>query len=660
MNNSKFSKSFTAIAAIAGILAMTVPAASARTPEPPGLFSTVGETPPGKLPKEAIAGKSRKVKIDHNKLRRARFFVSLPDGVSYEAVRDLQQDRGKGRFAWVGHASDNPDNRVVIGVSGNAVAGTFAYHGKLFRLEPRADGSQVLSEVKSTDPAPELDPISVADKTSAAPNPTPDTTASAAGSGSVIDVLVAYTPAVRALYGTSGTEALILQAVAEANQAYANSGMTVRLNLVHSTLTNYVESGDMNSDLSRLRGTRDGYMDELHALRDQYGADVVSLIENEAQYCGLAYRMATLSASFAASAFSVIHHGCATGYYSFAHEIGHNQGAQHDYANSSGAPLFPYGYGYQDPNSAFRTIMAYNCPGGCTRISHFSNSNIRFNGIPTGYPYYTENAYAIDNTSAMVASFRQGARQDLPSAPSSLAASASGIDYIDLTWTDSASNETGFAIDRSEDGENFTQIASVSANSTSYRDQSLAAGSLYYYRVRAWNSVGSSAYSNVTTASTDTPPTYVDQYVSAELNAGGVVTGTLQDTAGDGGGSELIKEVTRFNPQWRRYSYLEHYWSIQVNPGEESITLYAGVDTSATAQSFTFAYSTVPVGLADDKSAWIDMFTVSSQTPKAMQFALPATVSGPIYISVRDNVRTLGVITDESIRINYLMIRTQM
>ncbi len=86
----------------------------------------------------------------------------------------------------------------------------------------------------------------------------------------------------------------------------------------------------MSTDLSRLRATNDGYMDELHSLRDSYGADLVSLIENEPAYCGYAYRMTSLSTSFASSAFSVVHHSCATGYYSFAHEIGHNQGAHHD------------------------------------------------------------------------------------------------------------------------------------------------------------------------------------------------------------------------------------------------------------------------------------------------------------------------------------------
>ncbi len=210
-----------------------------------------------------------------------RLFLSLPGDISYEAVRELQQDLGKGRFAWVGHASDDPDNTVVIGVSGDAVAGTFTYHGKLFKLEPRANGSHVLSEVKTTEPAPEHDPIPIADKTSIAPASTVSASVAVDSNDSVIDLLVVYTPAVEALYGTEGDDALIILAVAETNQAYINSNMATRLNLVGVYRTNYIESGDMLTDLTRLRTTNDGFMDDVHGVRNFYGADVVSLIEAE-------------------------------------------------------------------------------------------------------------------------------------------------------------------------------------------------------------------------------------------------------------------------------------------------------------------------------------------------------------------------------------------
>lgn len=656
MNRQKSLAHAILVAGLSGILTLISLPISAKTPKPAGLFSDSPEATLTKPPKNAIKGKSRAVKIDRKLLRKGRFFVSLPDGSSYEVVRTLQQERGKNQFVWTGHASDDPGSRAVFAVSGEAVAGTLSYRGKLFRLEPRANGSHILSEIKPTDPAPELDPIAVADKARILADPGSNDMTAADTNGTVIDVLVAYTPAIRSLYGSAGAEALVLQAVAEANQAYASSGMSTRLNLIRSVQTSYAESGDMALDLSRLRSTSDGYMDELHTLRNSLGADLVSLIENEPAYCGIAYRMATLSASFASSAFSVVHHSCATGYYSFAHEIGHNQGAHHDAANASGA-IFPYAYGYQDPNNRFRTIMAYNCPGGCARIGYFSNAEIFYGGVPTGYSGAAENADTIDNTAATVASFRQSTVPAIPAAPSGLSASGISASEIDLTWTDNSNNESGFYVDHSSDGINYSQIATLAANTTSYRDVSLNSYSLYYYRVRSWSGSGLSGYSNVATASTYPELQYFEQLVSSEVSGGGSVNGTFINTRSIDSSVQSITEIASTGTPQNSFSYLEHYWSINVQPGA-IIELHADVATSAVGQSFTFAYSTSPVTLAANKAAWIDMFTISAASPGTQQFRLPTNLSGWVYISVRDNNRVKGTTTTHSVEVDYLAVQT--
>jgi hypothetical protein len=356
MNTIKLSWRKTAISALLTSAALLSINAYAANPNAPGLLSTSPSQSVARLPDKAIANRSKAVKVNYGQLRSGRLSIDLPDGVSLDAVRDLQQEMGNNKYAWVGHANGNKANRVVIGVSGDAVAGSFSYQGRLFKLEPRPDGSHVVSEVQPGDPAPELDPIPVDADTGTSGTATSGDAVAADG-GTTIDVLVAYTPEVQSIFGASGAEALVVLAVAEANQAYANSGMTPRLNLVHTTLTNYTESGDMGTDLSRLRSTNDGYMDELHTLRESHGADLVSLIEHEPQYCGIAYRMTSASSSFASSAFSIVHNSCATGYYSFAHELGHNQGAHHDPANASGA-IYPYAYGHQAGSAGFRTVMA--------------------------------------------------------------------------------------------------------------------------------------------------------------------------------------------------------------------------------------------------------------------------------------------------------------
>src|SRR6185437_11818278 len=74
-----------------------------------------------------------------------------------------------------------------------------------------------------------------------------------------------------------------------------------------------------------------------------------------------------------------------------------------------------------------------------------------------------------------------------PAAPSGLSATAPAYGQINLSWTDNSTNESAFLIERSTDGTNFSQVASVAANATSYSDTGLSPSTLYYYRVRATN-----------------------------------------------------------------------------------------------------------------------------------------------------------------------------
>lgn len=85
-----------------------------------------------------------------------------------------------------------------------------------------------------------------------------------------------------------------------------------------------------------------------------------------------------------------------------------------------------------------------------------------------------------------------------PSAPADLSATALSPSSISLSWTDSADNENGFKIERStSETIGFTQIGVSTANATSFNDGSgLEPATTYYYRVRATNANGDSAFSN--------------------------------------------------------------------------------------------------------------------------------------------------------------------
>ncbi len=93
-----------------------------------------------------------------------------------------------------------------------------------------------------------------------------------------------------------------------------------------------------------------------------------------------------------------------------------------------------------------------------------------------------------------------------PAAPSGLVATAASTSGINLTWTDGSSTESGFLVERSSDGTNFTAIASVSANNVAFADSGLTPATAYYYRVHAFNSAGDSANTAVASATTQAAP----------------------------------------------------------------------------------------------------------------------------------------------------------
>ncbi|MFH1016804.1 MAG: fibronectin type III domain-containing protein [Pseudomonadota bacterium] len=95
----------------------------------------------------------------------------------------------------------------------------------------------------------------------------------------------------------------------------------------------------------------------------------------------------------------------------------------------------------------------------------------------------------------------------VPAAPSGLVASASGSQIV-LTWQDNSDNETKFSIERCVGAgcTNYTPYAEAGADTTSFIDTNVTAGTTYCYRVRACNSAGCSAYSNTFCVAISLPP----------------------------------------------------------------------------------------------------------------------------------------------------------
>ena len=195
---------------------------------------------------------------------------------------------------------------------------------------------------------------------------------------------------------------LVNLAITETNQSYANSGIYITAQNAGVYITNYVESGSFNTDLTRFRGTTDGFMDNIHTARNTQVADVAMLFINNSSSCGLASGIG----STASTAFAAVHFSCAAGNYSFGHEIGHLQSARHDPAADPTTTPYAYGHGYRSPTSLWRTVMAYDCTSGCPRIKYWSNPNLVLNGQAMGTTTTSNNALVLNNTRATIAAYR--------------------------------------------------------------------------------------------------------------------------------------------------------------------------------------------------------------------------------------------------------------
>ncbi|MHC5023337.1 MAG: M12 family metallo-peptidase [Planctomycetota bacterium] len=401
--------SFACLAVAATVAADTSIIATPDAAPPVAVLSGLGAAPASSSPQgvvrsEAVAVASAALaEVDPG---RALAF-DLFDELSFLGTVTRRTDGSSGTVTLTGVLESVAGGDFVMVVNGDLVAASIraVEHGT-FRLRATGDG-HVLEELDEAFlPSCGIDAIDAAD---APPPPADGGVAGECDDGSQIDVLVVYTPAARLQAGGTGPiQNLISLAVANANAAYVNSGINTQLNLLLAAEVDYDESGN---HLSLLGGTSDGVMDGVHILRDALGADIVSLYVDEAGYCGVAWLLPGLSTGYSYLGFNVNVWSCAS--LVFAHEVGHNQGCCHAPGDGGGCTsggIFDYSVGYRfngDSGTLWRTIMAYS-PG--TRIPHFSNPDVLYDGQPTGVEDGidpgAENARTINETAFTVANYR--------------------------------------------------------------------------------------------------------------------------------------------------------------------------------------------------------------------------------------------------------------
>ncbi len=237
-------------------------------------------------------------------------------------------------------------------------------------------------------------------------------------SGRLIDVMVVWTPAAQSANGGAAAMQSLAQAsIDNSNLTYLNSGIAQRLRLVHAEQVSYTERTNcagggtaFDCGLDDITGNGDGFMDNVHTLRDTHGADMVSLFINDTAFCGIAW----LFTGNAASGFSVLaSNTCPVGNKSFVHELGHNMGAHHDPYVAPGPGAWAYSHGIVNLASRWRDVLAYNnqCADttpftSCPRIQYMSNPKLTYNGAALGDAAVRNNTHTLNKTAKAVAAFR--------------------------------------------------------------------------------------------------------------------------------------------------------------------------------------------------------------------------------------------------------------
>ena len=247
-------------------------------------------------------------------------------------------------------------------------------------------------------------------------------------------------------------------------------------------------------------------------------------------------------------------------------------------------------------------------------------------------------------TSVTLGSFRgiilKGAASVAPAAPSNLTASASkgattGNYYVNLTWQDNATNETGYVVYQSVNSTtNFTQVATISANSKDYAvnlGTSPTTGT-YYYTVKAVNNGTFSNSSNTASCNITTPPAAPSGLTVTGVSVGAAtgnyyVNLSWQDNSTNETGFELYQSVNS----------TDDYRLIKT-PAANTKTFSANIGSNPTSGTYYYKMKAVnSVGTSDDSNV---TNTKIGSTPPAAPSDLTVTgvskgaTTGDYYVSL--------------------------
>ena len=328
--------------------------------------------------------------------------LRLFSDTSYQAVLEDLDDHPLNGRVWRGRLVDHVNSLVVMVEHGDVLAGVVSTGERIFRVRFIGNGVHAIDEV---------DPLSLRSVIDDAvvPNLMARSFASTSSShapqgtsagGTVLDVLMVYTKKAADILVKNpekywyveerdwrrAIESQAMLSIAVANEALKNSRTKTEFRLVGVEKIKGKGSKDFGEDLDRLMDPTDGFADNVHELRDQYGADFVVLVLGRAakNAGGRGFVSAANDPYAAHFAFSVVKSSYLW-WTLVAHELGHNMGLVHNPEHDSIPARYRshrYSRGYRDEAKGLATIMAYTegCADCWLDIPHFSNPKVKWKG----------------------------------------------------------------------------------------------------------------------------------------------------------------------------------------------------------------------------------------------------------------------------------------
>lgn len=380
--------------------------------------------------------------------------VPAPDGSEIRIRYERHEEHADGNWSWIGKVVGGDaaqeaiftfGEEAVFGSIPQAVGpalrlttkGGVAY---LMQADParlkRAEraGGDVKTRARAAAESYDSDTALVAmAKTKASTLAKTDVSTKAFTSANTIDLVMGYSNGfVTANGGASATATRLNFLLTVANQALVNSNVNARFRIVRALQVTYADTTDNGVALEQLTGhngtspiTPAAALVPLRTARDQYGADLVTLIRDfqpQNNGCGIAWLNGANGANITAAAdapfgYSVISDGeydqDGNTYYcediTLVHEMAHNMGSAHDVGNAGGiAGRYPYSYGYKATVALgnFFTVMAYGYDNQ-QLYRLFSNPSITVcGGYACGVANSADNARSLRQTIPVVTTFR--------------------------------------------------------------------------------------------------------------------------------------------------------------------------------------------------------------------------------------------------------------